>query len=41
MQKLWQLEKDFFNDILALFEPPTPAYYTVSTIDRILEKRVL
>jgi BlaI family penicillinase repressor len=39
MQKLWQLEKALVNDILELFEPRTPAYNSVSTIIRLLEKK--
>ena len=36
---LWQLEKAFVKDILAEFPEPKPAYNTVSTIVRILEKK--
>jgi BlaI family transcriptional regulator, penicillinase repressor len=39
MQILWQLEKGFVNDVLELFPEPKPAYNTVSTIIRILEKK--
>ena len=39
MQILWQLEKGFVKDILAKMEEPKPAYNTVSTIVRILEKK--
>ncbi|MFO8055499.1 MAG: BlaI/MecI/CopY family transcriptional regulator [Bacteroidales bacterium] len=39
MQILWKLEKAFVNDILAKFPEPKPAYNTVSTIVRILEKK--
>ena len=39
MQILWQKEKGFVNDILELFPQPKPAYNTVSTIVRILEKK--
>lgn len=39
MQILWKLEKGFVKDILACFPEPKPAYNTVSTIVRILEKK--
>lgn len=39
MQILWQLEKAFVNDILEYYPEPRPAYNTVSTIIRILEKK--
>jgi len=39
MQVLWQIEKGFVNDILEYFPEPKPAYNTVSTIVRILEKK--
>lgn len=39
MQILWKLEKGFVHDILADFKEPKPAYNTVSTIVRILEKK--
>lgn len=39
MLKLWSLEKATVNEILALYEEPKPAYNTVSTIVRILEKK--
>lgn len=39
MQILWRLEKGFINDILAEIPDPKPAYNTVSTIVRILEKK--
>lgn len=39
MQLLWQLEKAFVNDILEQYPEPRPAYNTVSTIIRILEKK--
>jgi predicted transcriptional regulator len=39
MQILWKLEKAFVKDILAEFPEPKPAYNTVSTIVRILEKK--
>ena len=39
MQILWRLEKGFVNDILEAMPAPKPAYNTVSTIVRILEKK--
>ena len=39
MRILWQLEKAFVKDILAEMPEPKPAYNTVSTIIRILEKK--
>lgn len=39
MQVLWDLEKGFVNDILEKLPAPKPAYNTVSTIVRILEKK--
>lgn len=39
MQVLWQLEKAYVRDILNEFPKPKPAYNTVSTIVRILEKK--
>lgn len=39
MQQLWMLEKAFVNDILEKLPEPKPAYNTVSTIIRILEKK--
>lgn len=39
MQILWKLEKGFVNDILSNMPEPKPAYNTVSTIVRILEKK--
>lgn len=39
MQVLWQIEKGYVKDILAHFPEPKPAYNTVSTIVRILEKK--
>ncbi len=39
MQKLWELKKAHVKDVLALFPSPKPAYNTVSTIIRILEKK--
>jgi predicted transcriptional regulator len=39
MQILWKLGKAFVNDILEKIPEPKPAYNTVSTIVRILEKK--
>lgn len=39
MQILWKLRKGFINDILDELPNPKPAYNTVSTIVRILEKK--
>jgi BlaI family penicillinase repressor len=39
MQVLWALEKAFVKDIVEQLPEPKPAYNTVSTIVRILEKK--
>tara|TARA_B100001109_G_scaffold233060_1_gene211221 strand:- start:1196 stop:1549 length:354 start_codon:yes stop_codon:yes gene_type:complete len=39
MQVLWSLENGFVKEILAEFKEPKPAYNTISTIIRILEKK--
>lgn len=39
MQILWTIERGFVNDVLAELPDPKPAYNTVSTIIRILEKK--
>ena len=39
MNILWDIEKGFVKDVLELFPEPKPAYNTVSTIIRILEKK--
>lgn len=39
MRILWKLEKGFVKDILEKLPDPKPAYNTVSTIVRILEKK--
>jgi len=39
MQVLWNLEKGFVKDIIDQLPEPKPAYNTVSTIVRILEKK--
>jgi BlaI family penicillinase repressor len=39
MQVLWDIESGFVKDILERLPDPKPAYNTVSTIVRILEKK--
>ena len=39
MQVLWKIESGFANEIMANFPEPKPAYNTVLTIVRILEKK--
>jgi predicted transcriptional regulator len=39
MQELWVLEKAFVKDIIDRLPEPKPAYNTVSTIIRIMEKK--
>jgi predicted transcriptional regulator len=39
MQIMWRIKKGFVNDILIGFPDPKPAYNTVSTIVRILERK--
>ncbi len=39
MQVLWDLEKGFVRDIMERLPEPKPAYNTVSTIVRILERK--
>ena len=39
MQILWKLEKAFVKDLIDEMPEPKPAYNTVSTIIRILEKK--
>jgi len=39
MQILWEIKKGFVKDILDKFPSSKPAYNTVSTIVRILEKK--
>jgi predicted transcriptional regulator len=39
MEYLWQIEAGFVKDIRDQFPDPKPAYNTVSTIVRILEKK--
>jgi BlaI family transcriptional regulator, penicillinase repressor len=39
MQILWKCEKAFIKDILEHFDEPKPAYTTVATIVKILERK--
>lgn len=39
MQVLWEIEKGFVRDVIDRLPDPKPAYTTVSTIIRILEKK--
>ena len=39
MQILWDIQKGFVKEVLAKMPEPKPAYNTVSTIIRILEKK--
>ncbi len=39
MQILWDLDKGLVRDILAQLPEPKPAYNTVSTVVRVLEKK--
>jgi BlaI family penicillinase repressor len=39
MQILWKLKEAFVNELIEKFPEPKPAYNTVSTIVRILEKK--
>lgn len=39
MHILWMLKKAFVKDMVEQFDDPKPAYNTVSTIIRILEKK--
>lgn len=39
MQVLWSLEKASIKDVIACMKEPKPAYNTVSTIVRILERK--
>jgi len=39
MQILWRIGKGHVNDLLQYFPEPKPAYNTVSTIVRILERK--
>ena len=39
MQILWEKEKAFVNDLLEVLPEPKPAYNTVSTVMRVLERK--
>ena len=39
IQFLWSMERAYVNDLLEMMPEPKPAYNTVSTIVRILEKK--
>ena len=39
MRVLWQIKEGVVNDILEQLEEPRPAYNTVSTVVRVLEKK--
>lgn len=39
MQILWRIEKGFIKDILEHYKEPKPAYTTVATIIKILDKK--
>ena len=39
MQVIWSIGSGFANDIMAAFPEPKPAYNTVLTVIRILEKK--
>lgn len=39
MQILWEIERGFVKDVIERLPEPKPAYNTVSTIVRILEKK--
>lgn len=39
MQILWDVERGFVKDLLAKMNSPKPAYNTISTIVRILERK--
>lgn len=39
MQIMWKISKGYITDVLDYFPNPKPAYNTVSTIVRILEKK--
>ncbi len=39
MLRLWELKEAVVKDIVLLYKDPKPAYNTVSTIVRILEKK--
>jgi BlaI family transcriptional regulator, penicillinase repressor len=39
MTILWDIQKGFIKDIIDQLPPPKPAYNTVSTVIRVLEKK--
>ena len=39
MQAIWSIQQGFANEIVAAIEPPRPAYNTILTVVRILEKK--
>jgi predicted transcriptional regulator len=39
MQILWKLEKAFVKEIVEEYDDPKPAYNTISTLVRIMEKK--
>jgi BlaI family penicillinase repressor len=39
MQILWKIDKGFIKDILEQFDEPKPAYTTVATFMKILERK--
>ncbi|MES2730236.1 MAG: BlaI/MecI/CopY family transcriptional regulator [Bacteroidota bacterium] len=39
MNVLWAIQKGFIKDIIDQLPPPKPAYNTVSTVIRVLEKK--
>jgi BlaI family transcriptional regulator, penicillinase repressor len=39
MQILWKIERGFVKDVVEQLDNPKPAYNTISTIIRILEKK--
>lgn len=39
MQILWDLDEALVKDVLKIFPKPRPAYNTVSTVIRVLEKK--
>lgn len=39
MQVIWEIKKGFVKDVLEHFPEPKPAYTTISTIIRTLEKK--
>ena len=39
MQAIWSVGHGFANEIVAAIEPPKPAYNTILTVVRILEKK--